>query len=211
VLSTGAQAMSLSAASPNCTAAGVTSLKCFCQTCNDLAATPCASNADCAAVGATVCGRHCIAGSNAGASCTAASECPGSGCSAPGAFTRPNDCTDGICSMNTPPDVDSVNEGICNAGPIENYCVLEPARACVADADCFDVPGDTCGPDKYRECFTDNGISGNSIQVVGVPSPTAPTLGALYCMAPGSATSLNLVFGLPGPVRVTLFGTAVIN
>jgi len=75
-LSTGTQTMTLSAASPNCRATGFTALKCFCDTCNTSpdVFTPCSSNADCAAVGATVCGgKRCITGANAGAPCAVSS------------------------------------------------------------------------------------------------------------------------------------------
>jgi hypothetical protein len=35
-----------------------------------------------------------------------------------------------------------------------------------------------------------------------------PTLGAVFCVGPTSASAINNVAGLPGPARVTIAGTA---
>ena len=53
---TGTQTRTLTASHPNCRATGFNTgaHKCFCDTCNNLAATPCSSNADCVSVGATI-------------------------------------------------------------------------------------------------------------------------------------------------------------
>src|SRR6266404_2224167 len=68
LLTTGMQTITLSAASPNCRAGSHTAEKCFCDTCNNAAAAPCMSNADCTAVGATICGgKRCVGGVNPGA------------------------------------------------------------------------------------------------------------------------------------------------
>src|SRR6185436_18940124 len=53
-LTTGTLTRTLSAASPNCTAGGYQGFKCMCDTCDDAAATPCASDADCSPGG--ICG-----------------------------------------------------------------------------------------------------------------------------------------------------------
>ena len=36
-----------------------------------------------------------------------------------------------------------------------------------------------------------------------------PTLGAVFCVGPTGAASVNNVAGLPGPARITIKGTAV--
>jgi hypothetical protein len=219
-LGTGVQTATLSPASPACRAVGFGADRCFCDTCNDAATTPCMSDADCVAAGATTCGgKRCVAGANAGTPCTAASECPGGGCSVPGTATAPNQCDDTICTSNTPPDNSSANEGVCLAGPMESYCTLNAFRACGTDADCsFDIPGDTCAAPKPRECFTDNGTLGGTVTVAGVVSRTSPTLGGLFCTPPvfnattGSGVALiNNSYGDPGLGRLTIPGTAVMN
>jgi len=207
-LSTGTTSMTLSAASPNCRAAGFTALKCLCDTCNNLSATACASNADCTAVGATVCGgKRCIGGVNSGAPCAATSECPGGGCAIPGAFPAPNQCDDGTCSPN-PGDTDSSDEGQCSVGPFEQFCAMQTYRGCATNADC-PAPGDSCTVGKFRECFTDNGLLGGSISAAGVADPpvnstAAPTLAGVTCIPPTTSSSVNVVAGFPGAGRLTL-------
>ena len=97
-------------------------MHCFCDTCNDTEATPCASDAECVAVGATTCGgKRCVAGTNVGAPCASMSECPSGGCQVIGWPTQPNACDDAVCSLNTPPDADSVAEG---AGTLLDHTVV---------------------------------------------------------------------------------------
>jgi hypothetical protein len=209
-LATGSQSRVLSAASPSCTASGFTSDKCFCDTCDDSAGTPCASNADCAIVGAVTCGgKRCLDGPNNGTPCTAASQCL-SGTCAVGGFvpSKPNGCDDGVCSSN-PNDTDSVDEGICVAGPFDLYCAIQSYRACATNADCS-APGDTCSNLVQRECFVDNGILGGTVRVAGVASTTTPTFGGLYC-APLTPSTFADVAGVPGLGRLTLPGTAVVQ
>lgn len=214
-LSTGAQSRSLSSASPSCTSPGFGSSKCFCDTCNSAAAEPCGTNADCPISGGQpgICGgRRCQGGSNGGAPCTVASQCPGGACGRPGKTSQPNECDDATCSANTPPDNDSVQEGVCAAGPFEQFCHIDTFRGCTTDADCT-KPGDTCGNGRFRQCFTDNGQIGASVNVQGNPDPpvngqSSPTLGALFCIPPTTSQSVNAVAGLPGLGRLTLPGTA---
>ena len=254
---TGSQSVTLSAASPNCRAPGFTTDKCFCDTCNNTAATPCTSNADCVAVGASVCGgKRCLGGANAGTPCILNSECPGGGCNVPGQATKPNDCNDTTCSPTMTclggcraflactgafkcvgggnsgavctvasecpggscdeqcPGGTCVtgNEGQCDAGPFENFCAIETFRGCTSNGDCI-KPGDSCTLGKFRDCFLDNGVPGGSVTVSGVPYPKCGdsgtgTIGALFCIPPTSAASVNAVSGLPGLGRVTLPYTA---
>jgi len=131
-------------------------------------------------------------------------------CSTLGAATQPNQCSDAVCSPNTPPDNDSVNEGVCAGGPFEQFCAMETFRGCASNADC-PKPGDTCTGGRFRECFTDNGALGASVSVAGAASSTAPTFGALFCNPPASAGQVNAVAGLPGLGRWTVPGTATFN
>lgn len=214
-LSTGTSTMTLSAASPNCNAGGWGGFKCLCQTCNNAAWTGCNTNADCVAVGATVCGgKRCLTGANNGAPCTGNPDCPGGVCGVPGQGTAPNQCDDATCSAN-PVDTDSSNEGICAAGPFEQFCSIQTYRACLSDSDCTPTGGGTCTVGQFRECFTDNGMIGGSISATGVVDPPvdatgSPTLAGLACIPPTSAGSVNAVAGFPGPGRVTLPSTSTL-
>ena len=200
---TGTETRTLSAASPNCRAPGFTTLKCQCDTCNNGAATPCSTNADCTAVGATVCGgRRCVGGSNSGAACsltcaggtnvgapcTVASQCPGSSCTSnsqcpsgfcriPGQATAPNQCSDSTCS--TPVEQ-------CVGGPNDN-------GVCTTAADCPDGtcggPGADhegicaggpfelfCGPvETFRGCNGDGIVRGQATRARCLVSATAST------------------------------------
>ncbi len=211
----------LSANSPNC--GGDPTEKCLCETCNNLAATPCDDNADCVAVGATVCGgRRCIGGTNAGAPCNNNSVCPNGGiCGRPGEPTKPSACLDdtstvGVldCSDTAPTD----GEGECLKGPITQSCSLasgHPQRGCTTDADCGGATG-SC-ESANRQCFLTGGFSGkngtNTLVANGQEDPPVgdvshPTLGAVFCIGPTGLSSVNNVAGLPGPGRVTIKGTA---
>ncbi len=117
--STGTASLVLTAASPRCTG-GVTA-RCACDTCNNAAAEPCTSNADCPPSGGTagVCGgrrclggpsngspcRLCVGGANDGSVCTSGANCAGGACLNPtcpggglcarlGNPTKPNGCFD---------------------------------------------------------------------------------------------------------------------
>jgi len=258
---TGTQTKTLTAASPNCSATGYESKKCFCDTCDNAAATPCMTNADCVAVGAAVCGgQRCLSGPNVGTPCVTTSECPMSLCSnvLPNAqATKPNDCSDDVCSptmtclggcnafLNCSGafhcvgggnggalcTVDSEcpgggscdeqcpggtcltgNEGKCAAGPFETFCSTETFRQCFSDLGC-PKPGDHCTLGKYRDCFLDNGALGGTATVTGAAYPACGdsgtgTVGALFCIRPTAAGSVNSVSGLPGLGRVTLPYTA---
>ena len=209
---TATQTKTLSANNPQCG-----SDRCFCGVCNDAAATPCGTNADCVAVGATTCGlKRCAAGTNALQICSTNSECPGSSCAQVGAPPKPNNCVDDTnspapnCADNTPPDNDSIDEGTCTFGTAFKRCAIEQFRTgCLTSAEC-PAPGDSCVV-VPRECFADNGVLGGTISVGGVASPTAPTLGAIGCMSASGSAALNTATGMPGPVRLTLPGTAVLQ
>ena len=235
--STGTVTRTLAASSPSCRAPGFTGLKCFCDTCNDAAAEPCATNADCpdpaGPIGPICGGKRCLGGTNPGAACTTATECPSGACNVPGTATAPNQCSDATCSPTTG------NEGECSAGPFEQFCGPDATFAgCTTDADCASFttcsggsnpgqpcstasqcPGGTCVAQqtcvigKFRECFTDNGAVGASIHATGVADPPTnsdanPTLAALFCIGPTSSGAVNSVAGLPGLGRLELPGHA---
>ncbi len=227
--STGTVNKTLSPTSPNCTAGGLpVGTKCVCDTCNNAAAEPCDSNADCPPGG--VCGgRRCLGGTNIGAACSVNSQCPGGSCARPGQPTQPNGCVDdsltplnGLLCVDTAPTGD--NEGECPEGPPTGVCIPSsghPQRSCTVDAECCDDPPG-CGADPpvlndcsigNRLCFLDNGINGNSITGTGMADPPVqdtsdPTLAAVFCIGPTSAPAVNIAAGLPGPGRTTLKGTA---
>lgn len=214
-LRTGTQSRVLSAASPNCRAAGFTSLKCQCDTCNNAAATPCDDNADCVAVGATICGgRRCFGGANNGTPCSVNSECPGGLCGVAGASTAPNQCNDAVCSPKV--DAGSCDEGECAAGPFDTYCALETYRGCINNSDC-PASGDTCTGGQFRECFTDNGVLGGDVLSCGSPGAVcgqeAPdtVLSSLTCMPPTTSSAVNAAEGLPSIGRFTLPSTLTFN
>jgi hypothetical protein len=202
-LTTGTQIRSLTASSPPCRATGFTTLKCLCDTCNNAAATPCSSNADCVAVGATVCGgKRCWGGTNDGAACANTSECPGGVCGVPGQATAPNECSDAVCHPTTG------DEGECSGGPFEQFCGPTATMIpCGADSDCASYPGNTCSIRKYRGCFTDNGVIGGSVTATGTVDPpvggvASPVLGAFSCQGISASGAVNSVAGYPGLARL---------
>jgi hypothetical protein len=235
---TGTATRTLTADSPNCRATGFTTLKCFCDTCNNLAATPCSTNADCTAVGATICGgKRCQGGTNNGAPCTTGSQCPGTmSCGVRGAATATNSC-DGNCIP------DGGNEGMCEGDPFDRFCGPSATfTACTEDLQCApfnrcnggtnngalgctgpaQCPGGSCeiqvcgatpATAKHRDCYTDNGEMGQSVSATGKADPpkngeSNPTLAALFCIGPTSSDAVNSVAGLPGLGRLELPGHA---
>ena len=228
-LTTGTQIRSLTASSPPCRATGFTTLKCLCDTCDNAAATPCSSNADCIAVGATVCGgKRCQGGTNVGVPCATGTECPGGGCGVPGFATAPNQCDDAVCHPATG------DQGECSGGPFEQFCGPTATMIrCSADSDCASYPGNTCSIGKYRGCFTDNGVigthcfggtndgaacsaasecpdgfcGGGSVTATGAVDPpvsgvASPVLGAFSCQGALASEAANSVVGYPGLARL---------
>ncbi len=69
---------------------------------------------------------------------------------------------------------------------------------------------------KKRECFTDNGILGNTIQVQGNPDTpcggvSKPTVGTFFCVAPVGASAVNAAGGLPALGRVRIPGIVLVD
>ena len=220
----------LSASSPNCGAAAP-GQKCLCQTCNNAAATPCFTNADCSAVGATTCGgNRCIGGTNNGNPCTGLADCPSGLCARPGEPTKPSACLDD--TAGTPGALDCVDtgpvdgEGECTSGPITQNCSVASGhaqRGCTSDADCAPGGPGSC-QSANRLCFLTGGgtfqpaaegkngtdtLIAEGMEDTPVNDVSNPTLGAVFCVGPTGSSSVNNVAGLPGPARVTIAGTAV--
>ncbi|MCC6767165.1 MAG: hypothetical protein IT293_21140 [Deltaproteobacteria bacterium] len=212
----------LTADSPNCTNAPGN--KCLCDTCNNAAASPCSTNADCVAVGATQCGgKRCLSGANNGAPCSNNAACPGGSCARPGEPTKPASCLD---NTNTATldclDGDGDGEGECSVGPTDQNCSVASGhaqRGCLADADCGGGSG-SCQV-ASRQCFLTGGGTFQANALDGTDTLVAvgmedtpmndtshPTLGAVFCVGPTGAAAVNNVAGLPGPGRVTIKGTA---
>ncbi|MCC6766629.1 MAG: hypothetical protein IT293_18380 [Deltaproteobacteria bacterium] len=219
---TAAVARTLTASSPNCTNAAGN--KCLCDTCNNAAATPCFTNADCVAVGATQCGgKRCLSGPNNGAACNANSECPGGVCARPGEPTKPAACLDDTSTSALDcTDGDADGEGECPNGPTDQNCSVASGhaqRGCLSDVDCGGGGG-SCQV-AQRKCFLTGGgtfqpsaLDGtDTLVAVGMADApmndvAQPTLGAVFCVGPTGASAVNNVAGLPGPGRVTIRGTA---
>jgi len=149
----------------------------------------------------------CVSGPHPGTVCSTDQECGGT-CSRIGEPTKPSSCNNTTCAANTPPDTDSIDEGICTA-PNDQACAIETFRSCSSNADC-PAPSDMCTIRK-RQCFTANGSIGDSVSAGGVASTTSPTLAGLFCIGPSGSSAINFLYGLPGLGRVTIPGTVVTN
>lgn len=175
---------------------------CFCDTCGDVSAAPCNTNADCSP-GVVCGGRRCIGGTNAGAACSTASQCPSGFCNRAGQPTAANGCADTVCTANP---ADGPQEGVCEGGPIDSNCSIETYRGCLNDQDCNPPPsgncpscvsGQTCGS-NLRQCFLD------AITRTGVPGTQTAVVAATFCIPPTASQSVNQVAGLPGPGALEL-------
>ena len=233
--STNPESRSLSAASPNCTAFGFTTLKCPCDTCDNAASTPCSSNADCG--GSGICGglRCLVDAPTPGTPCS--SEGTGSDpacctevtctsgmvgtCGRPGEPSKPNACSNGQCISGGGTD-----DGQCQLAPSDNLCSVETFRSCSSNNDCRPPSeGGTCGGCatglqtcgvKRRECLFDldanpgpfGTITVNGMEDTPVNDTSHPILASLFCIAPTGSSSVNAVAGLPGLGKLKLSGTA---
>ncbi|MGH7893721.1 MAG: hypothetical protein ACREQL_03585, partial [Candidatus Binatia bacterium] len=189
--STGTEVRTLSTDNPLCRASGLPAgTLCICDTCDNLAATSCSTNADCTAVGATICGGRrcqtganaghactgtgnqpicgaCLAGSNMGGQCAANSACPGSTCSTgvcgvPGLATAPNACDGGPldCASGGTP---GPNDGQCQTGPTDFFCQPNGTMiGCTVDADCSGVSSCAGGANGGHACSVASECPGGS-------------------------------------------------
>lgn len=226
-IATGQRTRTISMDNPRCNAGSeFAGFRCHCDTCNNAAAEACATNADCPPSGGNpgICGgRRCLSGSNAGAPCTAPSQCPGGQCNFIGEPTQPHTCLD---DSNTPIDGSLCqdvggDEGTCPEGPIAPRCSIETFRSCNVDADCNPgvacdtcLAGQTCVT-RNRPCFTGDGIVGGAVHVTGAPDVPCgglshPTVGSFFCVAPTGSGAVNTAAGLPGLGRVRIPGRVVV-
>ncbi len=205
----------VTAASPQCSGE-LPGTRCLCDTCNNVDAHPCSSNADCPDSPGPlpgICGGpRCIGGANGGSGCGVASECPGGSCGRPGEPTKPAVCLDDEAVANMVDCTDTApvdGEGECVAGPVRKTCSGPHAqRSCSIDADC--APG-MC--QAYNApCFLTGGLmfkrGTDTLVAEGAPSPpvgnvSEPTLGAVFCVPPVDAAIVDVTAGLPGPARLT--------
>jgi hypothetical protein len=203
-LATTGQALTVSAASPPCTASGFSTHRCLCETCNNASADPCHTDADCPdnppGTPGICGGRRCLP---SGTPCTTSADCPGQPCGVLGDPTKPNNCASGTCTSA------GGDEGVCTSGPFAGFCrPAEPFRGCTANSQCM-APGDACVFEPY-DCYLDNGIVGMSATATGAgDAPTAgtfePTLAGLTCVQPAPTAGLvGAAHGLPGVVRAKL-------
>jgi hypothetical protein len=127
--------------------------------------------------------------------------CDASSCSAHsnGEFPQPNNCADFGCS-----DIGD-NNGSCTTGPDIAFCdaVVKAdgsgILACGTNADCdvnqVGIPAGNCTSSSRLACFLDPIVAG------GAADPSYPVTGAIACSPPTSNAGINVVTGLPGPVR----------
>src|SRR5262249_54907647 len=153
-------------------------------------------------------GKRCINGSNIGAPCAINSECPGGACDNPGEPPAPNACIDDTSTMLDGQlcQPNGGNEGICPEGPVDGRCSIESFRSCFDDTACKRpvdggscvacAAGQTCNV-GFRECFTDNGVIGGTVDVSGSPGIPCgdtgkPEVGTFFCIAPVTAGAVNI-------------------
>ena len=195
---TGTKTRTPSVASPSCSATGFGAQKCFCDTCNNVDAQPCASNADCPPSGGApgICGgRRCIGGTNAGALCAAASQCPGGGlCLRPGEPTRPDACLEDTSVMGSGACADAGgDQGVCPEGPVDSNCAApEQFRGCTVPTQVADCPLTGTCVTANRRCFLP------TVTRTGTPGPAGGEYAGDFCIAPTGASAVNNVAGLPG-------------
>lgn len=146
---------------------------------------PCATNADCSNVNLGTCNAQ---------TCTTNGD---------DSDARPNSCTGGVCS-NVGGD-----EGECSTGPDDRYCDAfvrangEGIFACASNSDCEFFVAGACTLTQRRRCFLD------PVAAAGTASTSSPLLVAATCHAPSGNTTINLLYGFPGPARTTIDGDTV--
>jgi hypothetical protein len=106
----------------------------------------------------------------------------------------PNQCTDGVCT------VDASGQGTCNGGPVDQVCDVESFRTCTTNADC-PATGDTC-VSRNRSCLGPTDASGTvnaSIVRTGKADQANPLQVATFCVDATRSTAVNTAAGFPGP------------
>lgn len=162
---------------------------CHCSQCSGDPSAGCATNADCAAIGAGTCGQNLGANN-----------------------PSQNSCTGGV--SNCVSDPLNPGMGACNAGPFDKYC-NGALRAdgggiipCSSDASCLTYnsicAGGDCGtcdpglPNAQRSCFL------STISSTGLAGIYNSQGESVFCSAQTASSSVNSAAGLPGPTRVKL-------
>ncbi len=97
-------------------------------------------------------------------------------------------------------------EGECSAGPIDAFCdgiVMANGDgfiSCLGNSDCepgsIGVDAGACVLSRMRSCYLD------PVTSMGTADSAAPIGTAVFCMSASSSGGLNVVTGLPGPVRL---------
>lgn len=194
---TGTKTRTTSAASPNCGASGFGMQKCFCDTCNNVDAHPCGSDADCPPSGGNpgICGgRRCIGGTNVGAPCAVNSQCPAGLCQRTGEPTRPTACLEDTTTPGSGACADAGgDQGVCPEGPVDSNCAApEQFRGCTVPNQAIDCPLTGTCVSANRKCFLP------TVTRTGTPGPTGGAYAGNFCIAPTGAAAVNNVAGLPG-------------
>jgi len=197
--------VTLSAANPCGLVPGGPTEVCPCGACSDATFRACSSNADCGAC-------------TTNADCGSLGECgPGNRCSCgPAGILQPraNQCTTGVCL-----DLGDGAHGECDVGPDFTWCdgALRadgsPLVSCLSNTDCDQLDCGsgaglglcgTCSVTTRSPCFLDpivaSGAGGGSPVHVG-----------LTCTDQFGTAGNITVFGLPGPMRMTIESTATIR
>jgi hypothetical protein len=160
--------------------AGSCAFQCFCPTGGGLQEQP------------NPCLAACRGGGNDMLPCSVDSECPG------------GFCQQASCRYN-PADTDSVQEGICVAGPTFGTCSVTTIKSCSSDANCKRPVCGFCKADNTetcilnnRNCFVNEGIVRTG--TVGTPDRVVVSQ---FCITQTGASAVNSTAGLPGPGALT--------
>ncbi|MFT5041089.1 MAG: hypothetical protein ACI8TX_002061 [Hyphomicrobiaceae bacterium] len=194
--STGQETESLVSLSPDCSG-GLPfppGSECLCDACSGDTTIACRNDADCSAAGAGTCGGQAV-----------------------GAPTNPHACSTVIgCE---PADG---FDGECAADPDDFFCDAVPGLRlpCTTDGDCTaygsicdDEGCGLCTISQKRACLVGTGTIGDSVDAQGEPdvatSETSnPVLAAVSCVAATGSAPSDFSAGMPGPLRISLGGTA---
>ena len=173
----------------------------------------CAANGDCGLGG--TCNFLCYCPQTGGGTAQKPNRC-NSACVSTGAddgdlCSNDLDCPTGFCHLAdcrvNLSDPNGPTEGMCTSGPVAGTCAFHPFKTCNDDTDCggvnctFCSPGETCVL-QNSQCFVSGGYTR-----VGIPNPTDPIVGAVYCIAATSSAAINNTAGLPGPGAITQWET----
>jgi hypothetical protein len=119
----------------------------------------------------------------------------------------PNQCrSEDVCLVGAD------GEGECETGPIDRQCdgiLRADGRgfiACLSNQDCepgtIGIDAGACTLTSLRKCFPEQ------IDRAGRADPAIPVLASLMCLPRMNKTSLNVLFGGPGPLARTWEGTS---